>query len=597
MTCWCLIPARGGSKGLPGKNLRTVGGLSLVARAVVAARAFAIDARLTDARVIVDTDDGAIAGEARLYGAEVPFLRDPSLAGDACGSVDTVLGFLDREGTAQDDDVVILLQPTSPLRTAADILACWQPVAEGRAVSTATVQRTTEPVELALEQAADGRLCWRAGEEAEGRRRQDTTATVHLTGAVYVTRVEALRRTRRFVVSGVTRGIGVAPLRSVDVDTADDLALADALARAAQPSPVTIGGRALGPGQRTMIIAEAGVNHDGDPTIAHALIDAAADAGADAVKFQTFLPELLVAAEAPTAAYQFDRTGATDQRTMLEQLTLPSGAWPALAAHASRRGIAFLSTPFDVPSADLLDRLDVQAFKVPSGELTNLPLLRNLASRGRPLLVSTGMATMAEVAEALLTIRAAGHPPVVLLHCVSAYPAPADACNLAAMQTLAAAFSVPVGWSDHTDDATACVAATALGAVVLEKHLTLDRSRTGPDHAASLEPGAFGRLVRDVRTVEQARGDGRKRPMPCEANVRQVARRSFHAARDLPAGTVLAEDDLVLLRPAVGIAPIEAASIYGRPLRRALQIGEVLRANDLAAAGTAGTVLAGAASD
>lgn len=597
MTCWCLIPARGGSKGLPGKNLRTVGGLSLVARAVVAARAFAIDARLPGTRIIVDTDDVAIAAEARLFGAEVPFLRDAALAGDACGTVDTVLGFLDREGSAQDDDLVILLQPTSPLRTAADIMACWQPVAEGRAAGTATVQRTTEPAELALVQGTDGCLAWQGGDDAEGRRRQDTAPTMHLTGAVYVTRVGALRATRRFVVAGTTRGIGVAPLRSVDVDTAEDLALADALARAAQPAPVTIDGRTLGAGQRTLVIAEAGVNHDGDPTIAHALIDAAADAGADAVKFQTFLPELLVAAEAPTAAYQFDRTGATDQRAMLEQLTLPPAAWPALAAHAARRGIAFLSTPFDVPSADLLDRLDVQAFKVPSGELTNLPLLRNLAARGRPLLVSTGMATMAEVAEALLAIRAAGHPPVVLLHCVSAYPAPAEACNLAAIQSLAAAFGLPVGWSDHTEDATACLAATALGAVVLEKHLTLDRTRPGPDHAASLEPAAFARLVRDVRTVEQARGDGRKRPMPCEADVRQVARRSLHAARDLPAGTVLAEDDLVLLRPAVGIAPIEAPAVYGRPLRRALQVGEPLRANDLAAAVPAGTMLAGAVHD
>jgi N-acetylneuraminate synthase/N,N'-diacetyllegionaminate synthase len=582
VTTWCLVPARGGSKGLPGKNLREAGGLSLVARAVLAARQFALQAGEAQVRVVVDTDDPAIAAEAVAWGAEVPFLRDAALAGDAVGTVDTVLGFFERLPAGAPDDIVVLLQPTSPLRQADDIALVWHAVAHGGAPSAAAVAPTSERVDLALVQGSTGRLSWLAGDDADGRRRQDAVATLHLTGAAYAIRLGALRRTRRFVASGETIGVPLPEAGAVDVDTAADLALADALLRRTVAPGVMVGDRRIGPGEPCFVIAEAGVNHDGDEALARRLIDAAVEAGADAVKFQTFEPAALVAAAAPTAAYQTANTGATDQRAMLEALTLPRAAWARLAAHAAARGIRFLSTPFDPASADLLAEIGIAAFKVPSGELTNLPFLADLAARGKPMLVSTGMATMAEVAEALLTIRRHGAPPVVLFHCVSAYPAPMQDCNLAAIASLQAAFRLPTGWSDHTPDAAACVAAAALGAVVIEKHLTLDRTMPGPDHAASLEPAEFAALVRDVRAVQAALGDGQKRPMPSESDVRRVARRSLHAARDLAAGEPLAATDLVALRPGTGLTPASLRRMVGRPLARPVASGTMLEEAHLA---------------
>ncbi len=279
------------------------------------------------------------------------------------------------------------------------------------------------------------------------------------------------------------------------------------------------------------MIAEVGVNHNGNPELAHRLVDVAADAGADVVKFQTFDPARLAATGAPTAAYQRAAgEGAADQREMLARLALPRETWAALQAHARERRMVFLSSPFDEGSADLLEDLDVPAFKVGSGELTNTGFLAYLARKGRPLLVSTGMATMAEVADAVEAIAAAGDPPAALLHCVSAYPARPEDANLRAIETLRAAFGVPAGWSDHTPGIGLPIAAVALGADLLEKHVTLDRGLHGPDHAASLEPEELKAMVAAIRGVEAARGNGEKVPVAAELEVASVARRSLHWA-------------------------------------------------------------------
>lgn len=575
MSLLCVIPARGGSKGLPGKNLRQVGGVSLVGRAVLAARAFLADAGIRDARVLVDTDDAAIAAEGCEWGADVPFLRAPALATDTASTVDTIFGLLDRLTPAPAaDTIVVLLQPTSPLRTAEEIATCWRAVRDG-AHSAATVCPTQQPVDLALRVDYHGALEWLQG-DADGRRRQETRGSVHLTGAVYVTRVATLRSEERFVVAGKTRAVLMPRARAVDVDDADDLAAADAAAREARPDVIRIGTQRVGDGAPCLVIAEAGVNHNGDIALAHKLVDAAADAGADVVKFQTFDPDALAAAAAPTATYQSAATGDTSQLEMLRRLVLPASAWRELSAHAAERGLRFLSTPFDRASAELLDALGVAAFKVPSGELTNLPFLADLAARGRPLLISTGMATLAEVGDALLTVRAAGAPPVALLHCVSQYPAPLDACNLAAIATLRAAFGVPAGWSDHTPGGLASIAAVAAGASLIEKHLTIDCRLPGPDHAASLEPTEFAQLVRDIRAVERMRGDGVKRPAACELETRGVARRSLHAVRDLAPGERLRPEDVVALRPGTGLPPRVRDAVVGRALRVGVTAGTML---------------------
>ncbi|WP_448585441.1 N-acetylneuraminate synthase [Thermaurantiacus sp.] len=336
---------------------------------------------------------------------------------------------------------------------------------------------------------------------------------------------------------------------------------------------------------RCYVIAEAGVNHNGDLALAHALVDAASDAGADAIKFQTFRAADLVAPETPLAAYQVknlaEHAGGQSMAAMLRDLELTHEAFIELERHARARRIDFLSTAFDAESARFLASLGPRHVKSPSGEITNRGLLRVYGSFGLPVLLSTGMATLGEVEEAIGWLEAAGAGPITILHCVSAYPAPAAEANLRAMDTLAAAFGLPVGWSDHTLGDSVALAAVARGASVLEKHLTLDVAMPGPDHRASLPPDAFALMVKRIREVEEALGSGRKEPTPSEVEIRALARRSLAAADDLDAGMILQEAHLVALRPGTGIAPRELDRVVGRRLARPLRAGTLLRWEDL----------------
>jgi N-acetylneuraminate synthase/N,N'-diacetyllegionaminate synthase len=326
-----------------------------------------------------------------------------------------------------------------------------------------------------------------------------------------------------------------------------------------------LAGRRIGPGEAVFIIAEAGVNHNGDLTLARRLVEAAAAAKADAVKFQTFRAERVAGPASPKAAYQLATTGReTSQLDMLRGLELPREAFAELQRECEARGILFLSTPFDEESADLLEKLNVPAFKIPSGEITNVPLLAHVARKRRPIILSTGMSTMEEVRAAVETLRQAGATQLILLHCVSNYPADPRDANLRAMAAMAEAFQVPVGYSDHTPGIEVALAAVALGACVIEKHFTLDRTLPGPDHRASLMPQELEALVRGIRIVESSLGDGRKRPMPSEADTAAVARRSLAAARDIAAGQTLTEDAIEILRPGGGLPPALRPAVVGR---------------------------------
>ena len=327
----------------------------------------------------------------------------------------------------------------------------------------------------------------------------------------------------------------------------------------------------------TFIIAEAGVNHDGSLDKAIALVDAAADAAADAVKFQTFSADRLVTRSAPKAAYQQRSTDSDEsQHAMLRRLELSDDAHRRLQQHARIRKIEFLSTPFDEVAADFLDGLALPVFKVPSGELTNLPFLAHVARKQKPIIISTGMATLAEVERALSTIRETAPIDVVVLHCTSNYPAAIDDVNLHAMNTLARAFGVAVGYSDHTLGIAVSTAAVALGAQVIEKHFTLDKSDAGPDHAASLDVAELMALVAAIRDVERALGDGVKRPRASERDVALVARKSIVATRTLSAGHVLTKDDVAMRRPGSGL-PAEMLHIaLGRKLRVDLAEGTLV---------------------
>ena len=340
---------------------------------------------------------------------------------------------------------------------------------------------------------------------------------------------------------------------------------------------IDVGGRKVGPGHPCFIVAEAGVNHNGNLELARQLVDVAVQAGADAVKFQTFRAEKVISPQAPKAAYQLQTTDTGEsQLDMVKRLELPFDAFGELYAYCQDEAILFMSTPFDEESADFLADLGVAVFKIPSGEITNLPFLAHVARKGKPMIVSTGMSYLGEVEAAVRTIEEAGNHALVLLHCVSNYPAdPAD-INLRAMQTMAMAFGAPVGYSDHTPGIEVALAAVALGARVIEKHFTSDRGLPGPDHQASLEPDELAALVRGIRTVEAALGHGRKEPVASEANTAAVARKSLVAAKDIPAGAVLAEELITIKRPGTGLPPAMRPYLIGRTARMTIPAGAML---------------------
>ncbi len=341
---------------------------------------------------------------------------------------------------------------------------------------------------------------------------------------------------------------------------------------------VCIGARAIGPAEPAWIVAEAGVNHDGSVERALALIDHAAAAGADAVKFQCFDAELLAGRDAPLCGYQAERApGAADQRRMLEALELPVEAWPHLARHAAERKIEFFASPFGVESLALLLDLGVRAIKLGSGELTDVALLRNAARSRLPLLLSTGMANWEEIERAVDVVRCAGAPDPILLHCVTSYPTPLGDANVRAVCTIAARTGCLTGYSDHCEEDEPSLAARALGACVLERHLTWDRAAAGPDHAASLDPVRFRSWVGSVRRLEASLGDGAKRHTLLEEEARRSVRKSLVARAPIAAGTEITERLLAARRPAgAGLGAEEWDRVIGRVARVEIGTGEPL---------------------
>lgn len=343
---------------------------------------------------------------------------------------------------------------------------------------------------------------------------------------------------------------------------------------------VLFGDRRIGPGHPVFIIAEAGVNHNGDADIAMAMLEAAAKCGVDAVKFQGFTAERLVSPSADKASHQLAASGEQEsQLDLLRRLELPREAYPRLLRRCRELGVVFLCTPFDEEWVDYLDSLGVVGFKVGSGEITNIPFLRHVASKNRPVILSTGMSTLAETAAALEALSDA--PGVLLLHCLSAYPGDPAEANLLAIPAMAAALGVPVGFSDHTGAVWMAAAAVSVGAVALERHFTLDRAMAGPDQTASLDPASFAEMVDVARQTSLALGDGVKRVMPGEEGVRAVGRRSLAAAQAIRAGEPLTPEMLRTLRPASGIAPTHFELVIGRAARRDIAENQILRWNDI----------------
>ena len=326
------------------------------------------------------------------------------------------------------------------------------------------------------------------------------------------------------------------------------------------------------------IIAEIGVNHNGSVQMAKNLIIAAKNAGADAVKFQTFFADELVTRKAKKAKYQAENMGTDDsQYDMLKALELSRSELLEISLFCDQNDIEFLSTPFSESAADLLEEVGVKRYKVSSGDLTHLPFLKYIAQKNLPIILSTGMANISEIEEAVSVIKMTGNEQISVLHCVSNYPAAVEDCNLNAMKTMYSVLGLPIGWSDHTLGSAVSIASIAIGAEIIEKHITLDQTLEGPDHKASMEPDEFVRFVDDIRAVELAMGDGIKTPSPAEMETATVARRSLVLANNLSKGHQLSPDDIKIIRPGTGLSPKYYEAIIGLKLGSDLEIDTPLQ--------------------
>jgi N,N'-diacetyllegionaminate synthase len=346
-----------------------------------------------------------------------------------------------------------------------------------------------------------------------------------------------------------------------------------------KPKPIRIGGKDLALDSQVYVVAEIGINHGGSLVEALKLVDAAAACGADAVKFQTFRANRLMIDTRDRFAQQ--DAGTETAFELFRRMELSWDDHKKLKAYADRKGITFLSTPFDEESADFLDGLGVSAFKVASSDLTHKPLLRRIAAKKKPVLISTGMSFLTEVGEAVDVLKTAGCDEIILLHCVSSYPAAPETLNLRAIRTLQKEFSRLTGYSDHSEGILFPLLAAALGAVVIEKHFTLDKNAPGPDHKVSMNPADLRELVANLRMAERSLGDGQKRPFEGEGRNRELSRRSIVAATDLRAGQAISEPVLTFKRPGTGIEPGEAHKMIGMRARRDIKADTILSWDDL----------------
>lgn len=336
--------------------------------------------------------------------------------------------------------------------------------------------------------------------------------------------------------------------------------------------------------EKVLIIAEAGVNHNGNIELAKRLIDEAKETGADIVKFQTFIAEKVISSNAAKAAYQVNNTSTSEsQLDLVKKLELSFDDFRYLKKYASEKGIEFLSTPFDTESIFFLKQLGIRIFKIPSGEITNLPYLTLIGSFGMEVIISTGMCTLDEIGRALDILIKAGTPldSITVLHCSTEYPTPMEDVNLRAMLQIKERFGVQVGYSDHSKGIEVAIASVALGARVIEKHFTLDKNMEGPDHKASLDPAELKQMVDAIRNIEIAMGDGIKRPMSSEIKNIAIARKSIHLSRDITEGTLLSSDMLEMKRPGDGISPMEIDTVIGRRVNKDLTADHKLSFNDL----------------
>jgi len=559
-----IILARGGSKAVPKKNIKKLAGKPLIAYTIEAALKSKLD------RVIVSTDCKEIAEVSRRYGAEVPFMRPAKLATDTAHSRPVLvhaINYLEKT-EKYPVDIVVMLQPTSPLREACDIDAGLEKLVKTRADSVTSICETEYPPYWVKTLKGDklDRFV-KSKIDYDQLERQQLPKTYQLNGAIFVTWKHIIMKQKQ-ILGKDTRAIFMESERSMDIDTELDFGIIEKMMGGNKKKNVKIRNRVIGNGRPCFIIAEAGVNHNGSMKLAKKLIDKAKDAGADAIKFQNFNTEKLVLKSSPKAEYQVKRTGKKEsQYEMLKRLEISKKQTRELMKYCAKKRIIFLSTPYDNESADLLEELGAPAFKIASCDLTNTPLLRYVAKKKKPIILSTGMSTMLEIENAVQEIEKTGNTRIILLHCVTDYPAKLEEINLNALNSLRNNFDFPIGYSDHTMSPAVSLASVSMGSTVLEKHFTLSRKMKGPDHSASIEPAGLKKLVKNIRAIEKSLGKEIKMPTKSERSNRKNMRRSLFAKIDIPAKTVITEDMISVKRPTTGMSPADYDLVIGSTSR------------------------------
>ncbi len=572
MNFLAVIPARGGSKGIPGKNIKLLAGKPLITYSIEAA----FNTKLIN-KIVVSTDDDGIAKISKNYNSEV-VMRPDELANDDSPTIDAVIHVINSlEKDGYFPDIVVLLQPTSPLRNTEDIDNCIDLFIKNKDKydSLVSVCEFEHSPYLSLK-IEEGYLKPYFGEEYLNKRRQELSKLYMPNGSIFISKKKNILKSKSFYNGNIIPYF-MNTEESIDIDSFIDFKLAEIILDD-KFAEIEIENTIVEKDQPSFIIAEAGVNHNGSLNIAKKLIDAAKESGADAVKFQTFKTEDLVTKNAEKAEYQKESITENSQYEMIKKLELSADDFRELAKYADRKDIIFLSSPFDFESVDLLEEIGVPAFKLGSGEITNFPLLEHVARKGMPVILSTGMATMDEIEEAVNLFQDKTND-LILMHCVTSYPAKIDDVNLKVIETLRSTFKLPVGFSDHTLGIEMPIAAVARGSCVIEKHFTLDKNLEGPDHKASLEPADFKKMVLAIRNVEKGMGNGIKEVTNEEKEMKKVARKSIIAKVRIPKETVITGEMLVIKRPGTGIEPKYLKSLIGKTTTSEIKKDDILRWN------------------
>lgn len=572
-----FIPARGGSKGIPKKNLALICGCPLVAFPIILARKTQKYFDKYKTYIFVSTDSNEIADEAKKWGASVPFLRDKRISQDRSDIIDAILFSCEKLKKKKIffPDIIILLQPTSPLTEEINVKEAFDLYLKNKR-PIVSVTKYDHPLFWVFT-LKDKYL--KINSKVPHLRQTESKDYYRPNGAIYISSLKNLQKYKTFYEKKILPYI--MPFHSsIDIDKIEDLFIAEKMLeykREIKNNYIQIKDQRIGSNFPVFFIAEAGVNHNGKIELAKKLVDLAKEAGANCVKFQTFKAEKLASSQARKASYQLKTTSQDEsQMKMLKNLELSEEETAELKEYCDKRNIIFLSTPFDLESLEFLEKLNVPAYKIGSGDITNYFLLKEAAKKEKPIILSTGMSYLYEVFEAINLIENFENKKIALLHCVSEYPAPLKEINFKTIKNLSLIFSCPVGFSDHTISEEASILSVGYGANIIEKHFTLDKNLEGPDHKSSMEPEELKELINKIRAIEKSLGDGIKKPALCEEENRILVRRSIFSNKNIKKGEIIKEENLIALRPGGGISPMEIETIMGKKAKRDIKEGEVL---------------------